>query len=267
MKQKAETNQQAHFKQFQQGNEKGLGYFYHLLYPSLYHWSFKYIKDDVNADCIVSEAFLRLWLVRKTITMISEIECFLKKLISDGCKAYYKTSKHGFHRNLLRLDEIENYQEFMCGFDPFYEDDPDIFYQQDLEDKHKQQWEEVQAVIPNLPQAQQVFIQLCLKYSFSYERIAWHIGGISDYQVAQRVEKMLKSLKAIISDSKKLNTVGTAAKIRFEGDLNEEQSAILNMRYELQYSFAEIAAALNLNQGYIQKVFANTCTKIKKVKL
>lgn len=224
MKQQTIINQQVYFKQFQQGNEKGLVYFYHLLYPLLYLWSFKYIKDDVNADCIVSEAFLRLWLVRKTITMISEIECFLKKLISDGCKAYYKTSQNGFHRNLLRLDEIENYQEFICGFDPFYEDDPDIFYQQDLEDKHKQQWQEVQDVIPNLPKAQQVFIQLCLKYSFSYERIAWHIGGISGLSGCPTGRKNTKIFKVHISDSKKLNTVGKAAKIRFEEDLNEEQS-------------------------------------------
>ncbi|MEO5777769.1 MAG: sigma factor-like helix-turn-helix DNA-binding protein, partial [Flavobacterium sp.] len=105
------------------------------------------------------------------------------------------------------------------------------------------------------------------KYSFNYDRIAWHIGGISDYQVARKVEKTLECLKAILTNTQKLTTVGKTNKFKFEGDLCEEQSAILHMRYELQYSFEEIATALNLNQGYIQKAFSNACTKIKKVKI
>jgi len=39
------------------------------------------------------------------------------------------------------------------------------------------------------------------------------------------------------------------------------------MRYELQYSFSEIAAALNLNQGYIQQAFAAASLKISKTKI
>lgn len=261
------TDQQYYFSKFQEGNEKGLEFFYKRLYPSLYYKGVKYIKDDVNADCIVNEAFLRLWLIRKSINDPEHIETFVKKLTNDACKAYYKTSNNKFQRNMLRLDEIENYQEFMVGYNPEFEDDPDIFFQQDLEEEMKKQWDQVEAVIPNLTDGQQLFIQLCLKYSFNYDRIAWHIGGISDYQVARKVEKTLECLKAILTNTQKLSTVGKTNRFKFEGDLCEEQSAILHMRYELQYSFEEIATALNLNQGYIQKVFVNACTKIKKVKI
>jgi hypothetical protein len=39
------------------------------------------------------------------------------------------------------------------------------------------------------------------------------------------------------------------------------------MRYELQYSFTEIAEALSLDQGYIQKTFAAASLKIRKTKI
>ena len=110
MKSNSIDDQQYYFNKFQQGNEKGLEFFYKRLYPSLYHKGLRYIKDDINADCIVNEAFLRLWLVRKSISDSDQIEEFLKKLTSNACKAYYKTSTNRFQRNMLRLDEIVDYQ-------------------------------------------------------------------------------------------------------------------------------------------------------------
>jgi len=260
-------NHDVNFARFKEGDEKGLEFFYKRLYSSVYFSSLRYIKDDINADCIVNEAFLRLWLVRKSISDSDHIEVFLKKLTSNACKAYYKTSTNRFQRNMLRLDEIENYQEFMCGYDPENEDDTAILYKEELEKDLKEKWIKLETLIPNLTQDQQLFVRLCLKYSFNYDRIAWHIGGISDYQVARKVEKTLESLKAIFTNSQKLEIVGKTNRFRFEGDLNGEQSSILHMRYELQYSFEEISSALNLDQGYIQKVFVGACTKIKKVKL
>lgn len=257
-------DQQYYFNMFQDGNEKGLEFFYHLLYPSLYYCGVRYIKDDLNADCIVSEAFLRLWLSRRKITEVGQIKIFVKKLMSDGCKAYYKTSNGRFHRNMLRLDEIESYQDFIGTCD---EDDSYPLYQQEPEEELKNQWKKVEAVIPNLTSEQQLFIRLCIKYSFDYSRIAWHIGGISDYQVARKVERTLQCLKAIITDTKKLNSVGKTSRFRFEGDVSEEQLMILQMRYELQYSFGEIASALNLSQGYIQQAFAAASLKIRKTKI
>lgn len=260
-------NQQDYFKKFQQGDEKGLEYFYKLLYPGLYYTGLRYIKDDINADCIVNEAFLRLWIIRQTITDPLHLKTFLKKLTADSCKSYYKTSGSKFQRNMLRLEEIENYQEFMLGYDPDAENESSNLYQQELEIESSKQWLQVQSLLPNLSEQQQLFIRLCLKYGFNYERIAWHIGGISDYQVAKKVESTLTCLKSILADSQQLHDVGKTSKFRFEGDLCEQQSSILQMRYELQYSFAEIASALNLDQGYIQRVFASACTKIRKVKI
>jgi len=255
------------FTKFKEGNEKGLEFFYKLLYPRIYYYGVKYIKDDVNADCIVNEAFLRLWLSRKIITCPEHIETFVRKLTSDGCRAYYKTSSNRFQRNMLRLDEIENYQDFMFGDDPNIENEADVFCHHEPNEEEKKQWERLEAVIPNLSQDQQLFIRLCIKYSFDYGQMAWHIGGISDYQVARRVERTLECLKAVVTNTEKLNKIEKTSRFRFEGDVSDEQSMILQMRYELQYSFTEIAEALSLDQGYIQKAFASASLKIKKIKI
>ncbi|SES26100.1 RNA polymerase sigma factor [Pedobacter rhizosphaerae] len=256
-----------YFAKFKEGNERGLEFFYKLLYPRVYYYGVRYIKDDVKASSIVNEAFLKLWLSRKIITGPEHIDMFVKKLTSDGCRAYYKTSTNRFNRNMLRLDDIENYQEFIGGYDVAWEDDPEILYSQEYTHEEKTKWERVEAVIPNLSQDQQLFIKLCIKYSFDYGKMAWHIGGISDYQVARKVEKTLECLKAVISDTEKLSKIQKNSRFSFEGDVNEEQSMILKMRYELQYSFSEIAEALSLDQGYIQKAFAAASLKIRKVKI
>ena len=260
------ANYKQHLNKLREGNEKGLEFFYKLWYPRYYYWGLKYVKDEVNADCIVSEAFLRLWLLRQQMASTEEIEQLLKKLTAAGCRAFYSTANHQFQRNMLRLDEIEDYQDWMAGFDPRLESEEEMLYEREPEEALKAQWARVETVIPNLNPDQQLFLRLCIKYSFDYGRIAWHIGGISDYQVAKKVEKVLERLKAIIADTQKLETVGKASAFKFEGDVGEEQSAILRMRYELQYSFEEIASALKLDQGYIQTAFVNAMTKIKKVK-
>lgn len=261
------SDHKKYFTKFKEGDEQGLEFFYKLLYARTYYYGFRYIKDDVNADCIVNEAFLRLWMSRKVITCVDHIETFVTKLTNEACRAYYKTSSTRFHRNMLRLDEIENYQEFIAGYDPATEDDTDILCHHEPGEDEKKQWGRVQAVIPNLSQDQQLFIRLCIKYSFDYGQMAWHIGGISDYQVARKVEKTLECLKAVISDTEKLDKIEKTSRFRFEGDISEEQSVILQMRYELQYSFTEIAEALSLDQGHIQRAFATASMKIKKTKI
>jgi len=125
----------------------------------------------------------------------------------------------------------------------------------------------VKEVIPKLSLDQQLFIRLCIKYSFDYGQMAWHIGGISDYQVARKVERTLECLKAVINNTQKLSKIEKTNRFSFEGDVSEEQSQILQMRYELQYSFTEIAEALGLDQGYIQQAFAAASLKIKKTKI
>jgi len=245
-----------HLNNLRQGNERGLAFFYRLWYHRYYYWGLKYTKDDVSADCIVSEAFLRLWLVRGRMETVAQLEAFIRKLIADGCRAYYSTGSGKFQRSMLRLDEIAGYQDWMAGFDPGMENDVELPSAGEPDGRLKEQWAQVEGVIPSLEPSQQLFVRLCIKYGFDYGRIAWHIGGISDVEVARRVAGALASLRATISDAQKLDVAPSASLSSFAGGLDDEQSAILRMRYELGYSFGEIAAAMGLEQGHVQKVFA-----------
>jgi DNA-directed RNA polymerase specialized sigma24 family protein len=254
------------FEQFREGSEKGLEFFYRQLQPNLYHRGLRYIKDDINADGIVKEAFIRLWLSRRNISSPEQLCGFVTQLAVDGFKAYFRSSKFRFERDIFRLDDIENYQEFIGDNDTQFDIEFDTMHYLPESDQNTERWQMVQAVLPKIGADQQLFIRLCLRYAFDYGRIASHLGGISDYQVANKVGKILRELKSIVADTKKLGTVKNS-RFTFQGDISEEQSKILRMRYTLGYSFAEIAEELNLPQGHIQQAFAAASLKIKKIKV
>lgn len=242
--------------QLKNGQEAGLNHFYNRLYPVVSYWAFKRVKDDVAASSIAQEAFLKLWLVRAKINDIKELITFLSQRVKQGCTDFYRQSSARFHRGLIKLDDIGNYQEFIGAYEP------EVVCQEELDEQKMAQWQEIERALPNLSQDQQLFIRLCLRYAFSYDRIAWHLGGIADYEVARKVEKTLAALKNIITGAKKLNTVTTAKKFLFEGELNAEQAQILHMRYELNCSFEEIALELGLSQAHVQTVFVQAYTAI-----
>src|SRR5690606_22190523 len=130
---------------------------------------------------------------------IDHLKDFIGKQVKTAADAYYRKSNTRFHRSLLQLDGIEDFQEFMLGYEMEEPEEEDTVYLEQLEEEKHRQLEQLHALLPNLTEQQQLFINLCLKYSFNYERIAWHLGGISDYEVGQRVEKAIAILKAALA--------------------------------------------------------------------
>ncbi|WP_231490867.1 hypothetical protein [Pedobacter sp. Leaf170] len=146
----AQAEEAFYFNKFKEGHEKGLEYFYRFWYPKLYYKGLKYIKDDVNADGIVNEAFLRLWLLRPSITAVEQIEQFIKKLTSDAYKAYYKTAGNKFQRNMLSLDALEDYGQFIGEIHTEDEQLETACCQAEADEVTQTQWAQVRAVLPNL---------------------------------------------------------------------------------------------------------------------
>ena len=251
------------FLSLKSGREGGLVYFYNRMFRGLYWRAMRMTKCDVTADCIVQEAFLRLWQIRNQLRDAAHVEVFVKEQTKQEALGYFRKSANRFHRNLVRLDGIDNYQEFICG-NRAEDEEHHVFSEQQVDKQQTEQWEHIQKVLPTLSERQQLFISLCLKYSFSYDRIAWHLGGISDYQVALHVEKTLESLRSVITNTKKLDQAGKTRCMKYQGELNAGQAEILRMRYELQYSFEEIARALNLSRGQVQKTFLAAHLELRK---
>lgn len=254
------------FQRFKAGDEAGLNYFYHGYY-SHYAWrAERFVKDDVVANAIAQEGFLRLWLMRDNIRDVAHLHEFLGQQLREAGMAYYRKSLNRFHRSMLRLDGIEDFQEFMLGYQLEDETEEDAVYLEQLEAEKQRQLEQVNRLLPNLTDQQQLFLRLCMRYSFSYERIAYHLGGISDYEVAQRVEQCIAHLKAALADTTRLDSATRTKPLIAEGMLTEEQAQVLAMRYDLQYSFEEIGAALQLDDTRVKSLFVQAYAVINKAK-
>lgn len=249
-----------------QGDERGLDFFYNCFYGYLFHRTFRATKDDCTSESIVQEALLRLWLFRKKVKDTEDILIFLKSQIRSAIHAFYTKSNNRFHRSLLRLDEVEGYQEFMLGYEQEKEEETDVVYLDKLEEEKQRRLDQLSSLLPSLNDRQQLFIKLCLKYSFNYERIAYYLGGISDYEVSLQVEKTIDTLRAVFSNSQKLALISRPAKMVLQGGLDEQQMKIFQMRYELQYSFEQISEVLQLNPSTVKRVFVQAHSKIKTPK-
>ncbi len=247
----------------QNGNERGLNFFYERFYGYLFARSFRATQDECAAESITQEALLRLWLYRQQVTDIDTIFSFLKAQVKAAINAFYKKSLNRFHRNLLRLDAIEDYQEFMFGYEIQEEQEMDLIYLEKLEEEKQQRLEKINQLLPNLNQEQQLFIKLCLKYSFNYERIAYYLGGISDYEVSLQVEKTIATLRSVLNCSQKMEILNKPSKIVLQGEFDDQQTKIFHMRYELQLSFDQIAESLKLTPICVKTLFIQAHAKIK----
>ncbi|WP_333886230.1 hypothetical protein [Sphingobacterium siyangense] len=247
----------------QSGDERGLNFFYHRFYNYLFARTYRATQDDCAAESIAQEAILRLWLFRREVKDVDHILSFLKAQVKAALHAFFNKSRNRFHRSLLRLDAIEDYQEFLLGYETEEEEEMDLVYLEKLEEEKQQRLDQLGNLLPSLNQQQQLFIKLCLKYSFNYERIAYYLGGISDYEVSLQVEKTIDTLRSVFNSSQKMELMNTPRKIVLEGEFDEQQAEIFHMRYELQLSFEQIAEALKLNSSMVKKLFVQAHIKLK----
>ncbi|WP_257667409.1 sigma factor-like helix-turn-helix DNA-binding protein [Parapedobacter tibetensis] len=263
---KSNKNAEKYFAELKAGHEEGLNYFYNAYYGHYAYRAYRFVKEDVVAHAMAQEAFLRLWIMRGIIRDVPHLHEFLGLQLREAGKAYYGKTINRFHRSMLRLDGIEDFQEFMLGYELEEEQEEDAVYLEQLEEEKQRHLEKLNGLLPHLDNQQQLFIKLCLKYDFSYERVAYHLGGISDYEVAQRVEQCVANLKAALSDTAKLDSATRMKPIVTEGMLTDEQAQVLAMRYDLQYSFEEIAEALQLDDSKVKSLFVQAYAVIRKTK-
>ncbi|WP_343564572.1 hypothetical protein [Sphingobacterium sp.] len=250
----------------QKGNENGLKFFYHKFYDHLFFRAHRATDDECAGESIAQEAFLRLWLFRENVDSETEVFEFLKSQVKAAIHTFYNKSRNRFQRSLLRLDSIADYQEFMLGYEIEEEQEEDTVYLEQLEQDKKKKLDQLNEILPNLNNDQQLFIRLCLKYSFNYERIAYYMGGISDYEVSLRVEKTIEFLRTIFNSKEKMQLIAKPATFKLNNEMTDEEAEVFRMRYELQYSFDQISEALQLDGGQVRSLFINAHAKIKSPK-
>lgn len=256
------TVENIYLEKLRRGDETGLNYFYSRFYRWYAYRAYRYMKEDLDADCATQEAFLRLWIFRESIEDVPHLHQFMSRQVEEAGKAYHRKRSNQFRRKLLWLFDF---------------DDPDSLLQKDpeegithpaleIEEPDEQdagRLEALNRLLPHLDRDQQLFIRLCLKFDFNFERIACYLGGIREYEVAHRVNKCISRLKSLLADSRKLSQVAGIRIIRPDQKLSPEQADILKLRYELGYSFEEIAANLRLTPGKVRALFIQAFTIIK----
>ncbi|MCW2261863.1 MULTISPECIES: hypothetical protein [Sphingobacterium] len=259
----SQKNTKKQLIQLNKGIEAGLNYFYEKFYPYFYLRSNRATQDTCIATSITHEAFLRLWLYRENIHSEEDLLHFLKMQIKKAIHIFYSNPRSRFHRSLLQLDSIENYQEFLAGYEEDDDAHEDLVYLDKLDNEKQHQLDKLNKVLPFLNLEHQLFIRLSLQYSFNYERIAYYLGGISDYEVSLKVEKTIEVLRSILNSYEKINKAISNKKIVAQVELTDEQVEIFRMRYELQFSFEQISKQLHLNTTAVKKIFIEAHSKIK----
>lgn len=234
------------------GDEAGLSCIYVKYYHRLFCYGVSYFKDKFAVECIVQEAFLRLWNCRELIEEPKHIINFLRLVVKRECYSYATAPRNKFYRKMSYLSEYENYEDYLYGFDP-----NETEQEETLSRIQEELLRQVEEVLPFLSPSRQKMLRLCLEHGFRYKRIAAMLG-VSMLTVCKGVQQAIADIQSILIKSKKLNpTVSEkpSKKLNFSGGLTAGQAEVLRLRYEEKMGFEKIAQTMDLPQVQVQKQF------------
>ncbi|WP_417359501.1 RNA polymerase sigma factor [Galbibacter sp.] len=223
----------------------------HAQYNRAIFWVGKsWLDDEFVIETLVQNVFLKLWIFRSRIETPKHIYFFLKFVMKRECISYHNNPRNKFYRRVNSLENYENYQDYMVGYDPANDDK----HLQDQEFEQKK-FEEIKKVLPLLSDKRRHLIELCLKHGFRYKAIG-EVMGTSVTETSNEVKRAIEDLKNIIhqggiSKVKKSPSIG----IKVQGAMTEEQKRVFELRCKEKQSFQSIAELLNLTQKEVHKEF------------
>jgi RNA polymerase sigma factor (sigma-70 family) len=238
------------FQLLKQGHPDALKFIYAKYHRRIFWVGKQTISDEFVIETILQDTFLKLWEKRESIERPEHIYFFLRYVMKRECTYYYCRPRNDFYRNINRLENYEDYQKYMHGYDPQKEDEHLVDQQ-----ANQKAFDRIKSVLPLLSDKRKHLIELCLKYSFQYKAIAGAMG-ISITEVSIEVKKAIQEIKNFINQGSALEAKKQpATTLKVEGSMTEEQEKVLQLRSEKNYSFAAIATELNLSQKEVHKIF------------
>ncbi|MEH6658135.1 RNA polymerase sigma factor [Leeuwenhoekiella marinoflava] len=239
-----------HYEAFKNGCPQAFEAIYRHYQRRIYWKGRSMIKDTFVVETLVQDTFSILWNKRETIESPKHMVGFLYKVISTECKWYYARPKNQFDRDFYALDNFPNYQDYMLGYDPS-EVDLHLVNQQN----RQRDYEQVVNILPLLGTQRKRLIELCFQHGFKYKTISEQLD-ISITEASNTMKKTIEEIKIILNQGYISKTDELAEEQPTSGvEITEQEARVLELRCEQQYSFAAIAAELQLSQKEVHRAF------------
>ena len=143
------------YELLKKGDPKALEQIYSRHKRLLFWIGKQIITDEFVVECLVQDAFLRLWEYRDNIERPEHIFYFTRLVLKQSCYSHYRRSKNKFFRSVHSLDSYENYDSYLTGYDP-------LEVAENIKDKviHDQYYEEIRKILPLLSGERKHLIEL-----------------------------------------------------------------------------------------------------------
>jgi RNA polymerase sigma-70 factor (ECF subfamily) len=167
------SNQQFILDELQKGNERAFNSIFKQYYKPLCQFSYSFIKVQDTAENLVQEVFAKLWEKRENITNIDNLLSYMMGMVRNQSIDFLRKEKTNSKIfNNIRLEKSENTTEEQISKNEFEE--------------------KLLKSIMNLPERCRTAIEMS------------RLEGLSNKEIAQKMEISVKGVEALIGRSLKL---------------------------------------------------------------
>lgn len=161
------------------GNQQSFSTFHRLLYPELFRYAKGLLKDDVVAEDLIQDFFVKLWVKKEQIGSIANVKGYTYQAVRCMCFNFLKSAKIG-QSNLCAMP----WEDFELSIeDSITQDESDLFIK-----------EKVQRALNDLTERQREIVYLRFFEKLDYDQIV-RITGVKYQSVINHIYRAIQVLR------------------------------------------------------------------------